>query len=120
MWTHFQLREFDSPDEPGSGARMDHEFLDMLDAARSIANCPFKINSGYRSAKHNKKIGGVPNSSHLRGKAADISCTSSEKRFRILAALLAVGFTRVGIHRSFIHVDNDTIVKTPGVAWLYA
>lgn len=118
MWTHFKLKEFDSPDEPGSGARMSHEFLDMLDAARSIAGVPFRINSGYRTAKHNKKIGGVQNSSHLRGLAADISCTSSDQRFRILAALIAVGFTRIGIHRSFIHVDNDQ-VKTPGVAWMY-
>ena len=119
MWTHFQLHEFDSPDQPGSGARMDHEFLDMLDVARSIAGVPFAINSGYRTAKHNKKVGGSTNSSHLRGKAADIACTNSASRYRIMSALIAAGFTRIGIGATFIHVDNDT-VKTPGVAWLYA
>ena len=120
MWTHFKLHEFDSPDQPGSGARMDHEFLDMLDVARSIAGVPFKITSGYRTAKHNKKVGGKEGtSSHLRGKAADIACTTSSARYRIVSALIAAGFTRIGIGATFIHVDNDS-VKTPGVAWLYA
>lgn len=32
------------------------------------------INSGLRSEEHNKKIGGVANSDHLLGMAADICC----------------------------------------------
>jgi hypothetical protein len=31
-----------------------------------------KVTSGYRSLKHNKEIGGVPNSQHVKGEAADI------------------------------------------------
>src|SRR3990172_452364 len=30
------------------------------------------INSGYRCAKHNKEVGGEPNSYHMKGLAADI------------------------------------------------
>ena len=116
---YFHISEFDSPDEPGSGAGMSRKFLRMLDEARGIANVPFKINSGYRTVSHNKKVGGSENSSHLIGVAADISCTTSAKRYRILAALIAVGFTRIGIASTFIHVDNDA-TKTPGVAWTYA
>lgn len=116
---YFELREFDSPDMPGSGARMNDEFMEMLDEARDIAGIPFRINSGFRTPKHNKKVGGSANSSHLRGRAADIACTNSAQRFRIVAALIAAGFNRVGIAETFIHVDNDS-VKTPGVAWLYA
>ena len=123
MWTYFKLHEFDSPDQPGSGARMDKEFLDMLDAARSIAGVPFQITSGYRTPAHQKALKAQgkktsDNSSHLRGKAADIACRHSSSRFRIVAALIAAGFTRIGIGTTFIHVDNDS-VKTPGVAWLY-
>ncbi|MBQ1823386.1 MAG: hypothetical protein II123_08130, partial [Lachnospiraceae bacterium] len=32
------------------------------------------INSGYRSKRLNARVGGVPNSRHLQGKAADIHC----------------------------------------------
>jgi len=116
---YFRLEEFDSPDEPGSGRRMCGDFLFMLDEARDIARVPFRITSGVRSVSHNKAVGGTENSSHLRGKAADIACTDSATRFRIVAALLAVGFNRVGIGASFIHCDNDDEIKTPGVVWLY-
>jgi uncharacterized protein YcbK (DUF882 family) len=119
MWNHFNYREFDSPDAPGSGVKMDREFMDMLDAARSIAGVRMIVNSGFRTPKHNKAIGGTPNSSHLRGLAADIACRNSTTRFRIVAALIAAGFTRIGIADTFIHVDNDP-VKTPAVVWLYA
>jgi uncharacterized protein YcbK (DUF882 family) len=116
---YFKLHEFDSPDVPGSGARMNRDFIELLDEARGIAGVPFRINSGYRTAGRNEIVGGAPDSSHLRGLAADISCTTSTARFRIIAALIAVGFTRLGIHKGFIHVDNDTL-KSPGVTWLYA
>lgn len=118
-YKYFQLREFDSPDMPGSGVRMNEQFMQMLDEAREMAGVPFHINSGFRTPKHNKKVGGSQNSSHLRGRAADIACTNSTQRFRIVAALIAAGFNRIGIAETFIHVDNDN-VKTPGVAWLYA
>ena len=35
---------------------------------------PIIINSGYRSFKVNKAVGGAPNSNHLTGCAADIRC----------------------------------------------
>jgi len=116
---YFRLEEFDSPDEPGSGRRMCGDFLFMLDEARDIAQVPFRITSGVRSISHNKAVGGTENSSHLRGKAADIACSTSAERFRIVAALIAVGFNRIGIGETFIHVDNDDEIKTPGVVWLY-
>ena len=115
---YFNLKEFDSPDSPGSGEFMDKDFLNMLDTARDVAGIPFKINSGYRTILHNAEIGGVENSSHLIGKAADISCTESRQRFVILAALIAAGFTRIGIGKTFIHCDNDES-KDQRVQWLY-
>lgn len=115
---YFKLSEFDSPDLPGSGSRMKPEFLTMIDRARDIAGVPFVINSGFRTVAHNTEVGTV-NSSHLTGCAADIAVRNSAQRFRIMAALVAVGFTRIGIGATFLHCDNDT-TKTPGVAWLYA
>jgi len=113
---NFKLHEFDSPDLKGSGTLMDETFLSMLDEARTLANIPFKINSGYRTEKHNKKVKGVSGSSHTRGYAADIKCIDSNSRFIILNALITVGFNRIGVYKTFIHcdIDND---KPRNVIW---
>lgn len=115
---HFELSEFDSPDEAGSGKYMQDPFLQMLDDARGIAGVPFKINSGFRSKSHNEYIGGKKFSSHLYGYAADIHCTGSRERFIIVDALVKAGFRRIGIAKTFIHVDNDPD-KDDRVIWMY-
>lgn len=115
---YFTLDEFDSPDLPGSGAKMHTEFLQKLDEARGIAGVPFRINSGVRTEYWNQKVGGVPGSSHLTGWAADISATTSNRRYLILAALIEVGIRRIGIGDSFIHCDMDPD-KPYNVTWLY-
>ena len=98
--------------------KMDKTFLLKLDEARERAGIPFVINSAYRSSEHNAKIGGKPNSSHLKGLAVDISVTNSRQRFIVLNALLEVGFTRIGIADTFIHVDLDN-GKSKDVIWTY-
>lgn len=115
---HFKYEEFASPDIPYSGNFMDSDFLGMLDNAREIARIPFKINSAYRSEKHNSKVGGKKTSSHLIGKAVDISCKDSKSRWTIITALQNAGFTRFGIADTFIHVDSDD-AKTQDVIWTY-
>ena len=115
---HFKHSEFDSPDAPGSGAKMQNRFLEKLDLARDIAGILFIITSGYRTEEHNKLVGGVNSSSHTKGLAADISCRDSVSRFIIVNALFKAGFTRIGIADNFIHVDCDE-TKTQEVIWTY-
>jgi uncharacterized protein YcbK (DUF882 family) len=116
---YFSYSEFDSPDEVGSGQKMHPDILEMLDEVRDKFDKPIRINSGYRSEKHNTKVGGTPNSSHLRGLAVDIACNSSVDRYHLLNCLLDVGFNRIGIAGSFIHVDIDS-EKAKDVIWTYA
>ena len=116
---NFSYNEFDSPDEIGSGSKMNQLFLNMLDDARSIANTPFIINSGYRTIEHNSNVGGKSNSSHLRGLAADIKVNDSRTRGLILKALREAGFNRIGIAKTFLHVDFDS-TKANNVTWLYS
>ena len=104
---NFNSSEFDSPDLPSTGTIMSLPFIFKLQEARTIADIPFVITSGYRTKQHNKKVGGVLNSAHMVGKAADIACHTSINRFRIVAALLEVKFTRIGIYPTYIHVDDD-------------
>ena len=119
---YFTYKEFDSPDEPGSGKNMRHDFLELLDFAREESGTPFKITSGFRTEAYNKDLlkrgyKASKNSSHLKGCAADISCTNSVKRSLIVRALINVGFTRLGIAKSFIHVDSDP--SKSDAIWLY-
>lgn len=115
---YFSVDEFDSPDLPGSGEFMNQDFLDLLDKARERAAVPFRITSGYRTEKHNRDCGGVPNSSHRYGLAADISCVNSARRFLIIEALLYVGITRIGISHTFIHCDMS-LDKPQNLIWTY-
>jgi zinc D-Ala-D-Ala carboxypeptidase len=115
---YFKLSEFDSPDEVGSGKKMDSKFLEKLDYARHNAEIPFKINSGYRTQEWNMKVGGRFGSSHKKGLAVDIGYEGSRDRYLILNALMEVGITRFGIAKGFIHCDVDKS-KDPDVIWLY-
>lgn len=118
---YFKLSEFDSPDEVGSGKKMDSKFLEKLDYARHNAGIPFKINSGYRTVEHNRNVGGRSSalgSSHLKGLAADIQCLGSRQRAIIIKSLIEVGINRIGIGETFIHCDVDKR-KDQDVIWLY-
>ena len=46
----------------------------VLQPLRDALGAPVYINSGYRSKRLNARVGGVPNSRHLQGRAADIHC----------------------------------------------
>ena len=114
---YFTLDEFDCPSHKNSGVNMDSNFLAKLEEAREIAGIPFKITSGYRTKEHNEQVGGVPNSSHLIGVAADVSVSSGHDRYVILNALIRAGFKRIGVAKTFIHCDTDD--SKPNSVWTY-
>lgn len=97
--------------------QMSETFLRRLDEAREIADCPFILNSAYRSIDYEIKKGRRITSSHCKGLAVDISCVTPPYRWRIVSSLIAAGFTRIGIHDNFIHVDLD-LDKDPAI-WTY-
>ena len=116
MKQFFVPREFACP--CCGETRMDEDFTILLNKARSKADIPFKITSGFRCPAHNKKVGGTETSSHLKGRAVDIAVDGSMERFKILSALLRTGFKRIGVAKTFIHVDLDTD-KVQNVTWVY-
>lgn len=124
---HFKSSEFDSKDKPGSAETgMEYDFMRALDSARGRARVPFVINSGFRTAKHNRAIGGRRNSAHTRGWAADIALapiakelgsTTAAARAFLVEVLQREGFNRLGLYATFVHVDMDPSLP-PNVTWL--
>jgi len=74
------------------------------------------VTSGYRCPKHNQAVGGSGTSSHIKGLAVDVLCDSSRLRYEILRAAFDFGVHRIGIYKTFIHLDLDR-QKDPRVVW---
>jgi len=60
----------------------------LLQPLRDIFGLPMVVSSGFRSEATNKAVGGVKNSQHMKGQAADISVKEPRK---LLAILLESG-----------------------------
>lgn len=98
-------------------AGLDGRLASMLDLARGICGFPFKITSGYRPPEHNTAIGGVPDSAHTKGLAADLARPSEdEPLWRMIWALGLAGFNRIEIATRHVHVDIDH-TKPQFVMW---
>ncbi len=61
----------------------------VLDPARRQFGQPIYVNSGYRGPQLNRRVGGVKNSYHLQGRAADLDTRTGRNRqlFSILQRL---------------------------------
>lgn len=97
---------------------IDLAFVKILQNIRNITGKPMRINSGCRCMTHNEEVDGVPHSAHMRGLAADVAVFDSEQRFRLVAAALESGIKRVGLGKTFVHLDIDDGLPTPRI-WLY-
>lgn len=85
---------------------MNTVLLEKLDQLRERVGAPIILTSGYRCPVHNANVGGVPNSQHVLGNAADIICDAvSVNELADLAA--EIGFDGIGRYYNscFVHVD---------------
>lgn len=89
----------------------------MLDQMRDLAETPIFITCGYRTPEHNAEIGGVEDSEHTRGMAADLRCSDSVSRYKLVKAAIEVGFKRIEVADRHIHVGIDE-TKPQNVLWL--
>lgn len=110
---NFNKSEFDSKD----GADMPDEVLANitklamnLQVLRDYLGVTIRINSGYRSPEHNKKIGGATNSFHVKGMAGDIqnSTHTPKQIFNAIEHLISTGQMIQGglkAYATFVHYD---------------
>jgi len=80
-------------------ALVDH----VLDPARERLGMPITVNSGYRCPAHNKAVGGVKNSQHLKGEAADITCADNKRLAEIIEQL--GNYDQLIVYPTFLHVS---------------
>lgn len=85
---------------------IDSRLYDLLDSIRSKLNKPVYVLSGYRCPSHNASVGGVSNSQHLLGKAADITYDDIDVDYLGHLAYMC-GARGIGFYFNdgFVHVD---------------
>ena len=107
---HFDLSEFACP---CCKRVMLHPFLlEKLEKLRKIMERPIYITSGYRCFAYNRKVGGVANSYHLIGLAADIK-VKDINLIELLSYAEEIDFTGIGFYekRHFLHLDVRPTIK---------
>ncbi len=100
---HFRLREFECP--CCRCVQVSPALLHGLEELRGLWGKPVIITSGYRCAENNLWVKGVPNSLHMRGRAADIVVPEAEQD-AVAAMARKAGFDSVILYgkRNFIHL----------------
>ena len=115
---YFKDAEFRKCNPPCSIEDMDEDFLFLLDMVRKEAGIPLVLNSAYRSPEWDRKQGRSGTGAHTRGLAVDIRCNSDSNRYKIVEAAFKCKVNRIGIYKSWIHLDmGDMAGMTPNVVW---
>ncbi len=130
-WENFSPKEVLSPGGLAllrrNNLKLQGFALDRLQWYREFLQAPISVNHanlkyrGWRSAKENKNIGGVPDSPHVQGVAFDMNCYSADlSQFAIATVAYSLeqakntqgnpyhrGFRGIGIYpkKKFVHGD---------------
>lgn len=75
----------------------------VLNEVRDFVNEPIIVTSWYRGVEHNKRVGGVKNSHHLTGGAADITCSNLEILFK--KCFTNPQITQIIRYDTFLHIS---------------
>lgn len=79
-----------------------------LELVRAMLAKPIIISSGYRSEELNSALGGVIDSAHCRGFAADFICPAAGTPYQIAARIMAVEaikFDQLIMEGNWVHIS---------------
>lgn len=90
----------------GYPAEIDMSMVKIADKIREKIGKPIAINSGLRCKTHNANVGGVSNSQHLYGNAADLGCPTgcTPEQMASIAEEIMGDTGEIGIYSWGIHV----------------
>ena len=105
---HFRWGEFIRPGDPDPPADVLANLRDLANALetarRQLGERPIVITSGYRTRAHNIAVGGVANSRHLIGQAADLVVTGMPPR-KVQSILEGSWPGGLGAYATWTHLD---------------
>lgn len=102
---NFRVREFRCKDDTDP-IFVDSDLVDVLQKVRDHFGKAVTITSAFRTASHNKKVGGATYSQHCYGKAADIKVSGvSPSRVAAYVETLMPNSGGIGRYSTFTHVD---------------
>lgn len=103
--TNFRVREFRCQDGTDP-IFIDLDLVDVLQKIRDHFGKAVTITSAFRTASHNKRVGGATYSQHLYGKAADIKVTGvAPNVVAEYVETLMPNTGGIGRYSTFTHVD---------------
>lgn len=103
---HFKVKEFAQKDFRCDKVIVETELIDVLEDIRAHFNKPVIVTSGYRTPEYNAKIGGIKNSQHTKGTAADIKVSGIQAK-EVQKYLIHKYTDKYGIgsYSTFTHID---------------
>jgi hypothetical protein len=85
----------------------------VLEPMRALAG-PLHVNCGYRSPEVNTKVGGVANSQHLKGEAADLSPRDiTTSALFDLTRKSEIPFDQLILEFGWVHVSTAPLGRAP-------
>jgi len=108
---HFSTTEFDCKCHypECKETLIDMNLVEKLDTLRNKLGKPVSLDCAYRCPRHNAEVGGVVNSEHIKGIAADINAAAMNIEPADLAKICEeVGFDGIGTYptKHFVHADT--------------
>ena len=90
------------------GDGIDVRLQNLLDAMREAVGGPLHVSCVYRCPEHNAEVGGVPNSFHVQGKAADVLVPDGWTVDELADLAESLGADGIGRYYNdgFVHVDT--------------
>lgn len=103
---NFKVKEFACRDG-SNDILIDTDLAALLQKIRDKFALPITVNSAYRTPSYNKKVGGVANSRHVAGCAADIAVKGvSPEKIAQFAESVMPNYGGIGLYSTFVHLDT--------------
>jgi uncharacterized protein YcbK (DUF882 family) len=88
--------------------KIEQGLIDALEQLRSLAGTEVLIHDGYRCPAHNQEVGGVTDSEHTRGMAADVGIPglSLQQMYELALQIPTIAKGGIGVYDGgFLHLD---------------